>query len=485
MFCDLVAHDTGRMPRSSSSNDSLDISLSTIPENGPTDFWKGQTPRTSSAFSNTSFDSSVSTIPDDAAASHENDHMSHTSLAIPDVSLDTTTFGGEYDPINDTNTVDDVFLTDKVPHVLAFAFDSFMVCLEFPCKKNGWSYRADLGGPSQHRWDFRSTSFTVTRSRCEKANLPRKTCRNCIMKKTWRRQCSNPEYKFYLHARLNQRSSMDDLRALNGKCTHPSKRDMQLYSMKAAKLIISPASQSCSRDKLHFLKTFVRSMFNLPIEQDADHSSQDLLYRVVASENNDFSVNFVNEQLDEQVLVSPSKPLTDSPIVDDKGQVELRALFEHLYDVLSRHFSPVDRRLHVSPADVSTLRTLIDACPDSRRQLVRDSHMSCCNPFISTKSVGQFVFCLDRDALALYMDNWIRNQSGDSSVVTFAIPPDETSYIRALSRGVVDIGTLMVRDESSALRACRPNVRPVVVIDSSTFAYQHNNTLLPLGAFVI
>ena len=74
-----------------------------------------------------------------------------------------------------------------------------MVTISFPTEENGWVYRYDIGGQSQHRWDFEDALVLLSRhSTCKKAIEMRRPCRNCIMKDIWRRECTEPENAFFL-----------------------------------------------------------------------------------------------------------------------------------------------------------------------------------------------------------------------------------------------------------------------------------------------
>jgi hypothetical protein len=90
------------------------------------------------------------------------------------------------------------------PHVIKTfcPFNQLFVSIAFPSEENGWVYRDDVGGQSQHRWDFEETIFLISRySTCNRAIEIQRPCRNCIMKDVWRRECIQPENAFFLCAR--------------------------------------------------------------------------------------------------------------------------------------------------------------------------------------------------------------------------------------------------------------------------------------------
>ena len=74
--------------------------------------------------------------------------------------------------------------SDLVGEVKAYCrFTHELVRVRFPTDANGWLYRVDLGGTSQHRWDHSGVlNMVVRHSTCMKAVLPRSICRNCNMK---------------------------------------------------------------------------------------------------------------------------------------------------------------------------------------------------------------------------------------------------------------------------------------------------------------
>ena len=69
--------------------------------------------------------------------------------------------------------------SDLVGEVKAYCrFTHELVRVRFPMDANGWLYRIDLGGTSQHRWDHSGIlNMVVRHSTCMKAVLPRSICR--------------------------------------------------------------------------------------------------------------------------------------------------------------------------------------------------------------------------------------------------------------------------------------------------------------------
>ena len=94
-------------------------------------------------------------------------------------------------------------------------FNGWIVRIEYPTTQNGWTYRADLGGHSQHRWEFGNVMILMARhSTCGRAVFPRSLCRNCVMKTVWRRECIEPCNTFYLQGIHTVQVCIDALRPL-------------------------------------------------------------------------------------------------------------------------------------------------------------------------------------------------------------------------------------------------------------------------------
>ena len=91
---------------------------------------------------------------------------------------------------------------DEPFYVEAFCtFNNMSIVLEYPREYNGWVYRPEVGGHSQHRWDMANAVSVIARhSTCKKAISVRNPCRNCVMKKIWRRECIDPCNSFFVKA---------------------------------------------------------------------------------------------------------------------------------------------------------------------------------------------------------------------------------------------------------------------------------------------
>lgn len=86
-----------------------------------------------------------------------------------------------------------------VEPIRAFCMSNQMiVSMEYPTTASGWTYRADICGPSLHRWDYRGSLVLCGRhSTCSNAVFPRPKCRTCAHK-NWRLSCEEPCDTFYL-----------------------------------------------------------------------------------------------------------------------------------------------------------------------------------------------------------------------------------------------------------------------------------------------
>ena len=94
--------------------------------------------------------------------------------------------------------------SDVLSEVKAYCrFTHELVRLQFPMDTNGWQYRDDLGGTSQHRWDYCGIlSMVVRHSTCKKAVVPRSLCRHCKMR-DWRIKCAEPDDTFFIMCEHN------------------------------------------------------------------------------------------------------------------------------------------------------------------------------------------------------------------------------------------------------------------------------------------
>lgn len=72
----------------------------------------------------------------------------------------------------------------------------------YPDVSRGWLFRSDASTSTGLRWEYNDTLAVVTRhATCDNAVLPRqRQCRNCEMKRTWRKQCSERCETFFLVA---------------------------------------------------------------------------------------------------------------------------------------------------------------------------------------------------------------------------------------------------------------------------------------------
>ena len=78
------------------------------------------------------------------------------------------------------------------------------IVMTYPHPNDGWLFRADVSSGATLRWELNDTLVVVTRhSTCDRAIIPREKCRNCVMKRTWRKQCSEKCDAFFVLAMEN------------------------------------------------------------------------------------------------------------------------------------------------------------------------------------------------------------------------------------------------------------------------------------------
>lgn len=130
-------------------------------------------------------------------------------------------------------------------------FNGWIVRLEYPSNDNGWSYRADLGGHSQHRWEYGNVLILMARhSTCGRAVFPRELCRNCVMKTVWRRECIDPCNTFYLQAMNTVQAAIDVLRPLVYEATEATDTQVAQYMKCAPKASVARKRVNDSAEKM-------------------------------------------------------------------------------------------------------------------------------------------------------------------------------------------------------------------------------------------
>lgn len=119
-------------------------------------------------------------------------------------------------------------------------FNGWLVRIEYPSVENGWSYRADMGGHSMHRWEYGNVMILMARhSTCGRAVFPRDICRNCVMKAIWRRECIDPCNTFYLQAMNTVQACIDALRPLVYEASEASEAQVSLFLQNVPKTTTS------------------------------------------------------------------------------------------------------------------------------------------------------------------------------------------------------------------------------------------------------
>lgn len=144
--------------------------------------------------------------------------------------------------------------SDLVGEVKAYCrFTHELVRVRFPTDANGWLYRIDLGGTSQHRWDHSGIlNMVVRHSTCMKAVLPRSVCRNCNMKEYWRVKCGDPDDTFFImceHAASIDAATQILRHVQIGQPIPISDADIQLYENAQVSLFnVSPRKRPIDLD---------------------------------------------------------------------------------------------------------------------------------------------------------------------------------------------------------------------------------------------
>lgn len=130
-------------------------------------------------------------------------------------------------------------------------FNGWLVRIDYPSIEQGWTYRPELGGHSQHRWDYGNVMMLMARhSTCGRAVFPRNLCRNCVMKSVWRRECIEPCNTFYLLAINAVQTCIDALRPLIHEAVKASEVQSAAYFANAPKANLSRKRACDSNAKL-------------------------------------------------------------------------------------------------------------------------------------------------------------------------------------------------------------------------------------------
>jgi hypothetical protein len=192
-------------------------------------------------------------------------------------------------------------------------FNMWLVRIPFPVADDGWVYQADLGGLSQHRWDFNNTlSIMLRHTTCTRGvkigSGSNEECRNCQMKHVWRRECISPNYMFFVGA---LGSTGDATKALNSMILDAKLLDQaesQKYVFHAPKVSsfrkrlvdVSGKTKRLHKIQQHFLGA-------------TDESVRTSLHYDVATANESLLFQFIDDHImnDDFEVVEKSKQKTD------------------------------------------------------------------------------------------------------------------------------------------------------------------------------
>ena len=142
-------------------------------------------------------------------------------------------------------------------------FDCRIIQIEYPTAENNWIYRPELGGHSLHRWDLdgEEACMLAKHSTCSKAMRPRgKLCRNCDMKKTWRRECAESCNIFFIYALSDATSARQAIAHLFNHSFTPSNEEMRLYISFAPKIPTRPKRSAQERSKMERMLQMERNL---------------------------------------------------------------------------------------------------------------------------------------------------------------------------------------------------------------------------------
>ena len=189
-------------------------------------------------------------------------------------------------------------------------FNAAVVHIDYPESENGWVYRPELGGHSLHRWDLSDQVCIVARhSTCAKAMRPRdKPCRNCEMKKTWRRECKEACNSFFVFALDDVSRCLQLLTPLVYRSVNVSNEELQMYSNFVPKLSAQKNRGIDDHAKLARMVQLERNLrFTIlnggsgrvsyhPIREDAGEQLLDLLMDMETEETQGSSILAVGSQ---------------------------------------------------------------------------------------------------------------------------------------------------------------------------------------------
>lgn len=86
-----------------------------------------------------------------------------------------------------------------------------VVQLPYPCASRGWLYRRELGSVRHHRWDCNRAVCLIAREVTCAAGLSPVSCRNCLQRSVWRRQCLSKGVVWIIKALHNREDGYREL----------------------------------------------------------------------------------------------------------------------------------------------------------------------------------------------------------------------------------------------------------------------------------
>lgn len=196
--------------------------------------------------------------------------------------------GSELSVSSDTSVATVATLATVTPTSLIKAFCTFngyFLYMQYPSDSNGWSYRADIGGNSQHRWEWGDAiTLMVRHSTCARAVIARKICRNCEMKAIWRKECSDPCNTFYVLASKTVPLCIAALQRLVMKSHAATPNEYQLYMAHCPKASTSRKRSLADPEEKMKRMLWLEQKMRVAVTGDSpDVDDRPLLEQLVAS----------------------------------------------------------------------------------------------------------------------------------------------------------------------------------------------------------
>ena len=368
-------------------------------------------------------------------------------------------------------------------------FNMWLVRIPFPVADDGWVYQADLGGLSQHRWDFNNTlSIMLRHTTCTRGvkigSGSNEECRNCQMKHVWRRECISPNYMFFVGA---LGSTGDATKALNSMILDAKLLDQaesQKYVFHAPKVSsfrkrlvdVSGKTKRLHKIQQHFLGATDESV-RTSLHYDVATANESLLFQFIDDHimNDDFEVVEKSKQKTDE---ADKKFELDNHTLDDRFipcQSSDSHIYEDLFDELIFNMSsPCDT--HLSSIFVSRL---INRCKNPL--LKQEMYCSRSADAFASFALNSHMTLTSFLAFVKYklLLEWLPKLSGDSQLKIVFLVPKVDVYdnilLEDLSKSLRSVELYSSFD--LAFHACVPPVRPILALACD----QEKENCMPVG----